>query len=190
MDELEVIFCFFFFDFNSSPFDENTLVGWPTVFCLHLLAGTLYATASIPTTTFFLAIGIYFEACSHHFQTIFADINKLVDEHEHEPIEIRRKLKRSLIRAVHFHRFAKRYESLYDFQCHNHCNALTTFSIFESARVLMSATIFFQLFVGILFMSIVNSSLEVVRIKFEPSYQSCFAYTFFGFFRRPPRIWI
>lgn len=152
----------------------------------HWLDGLLFSVYNCmlahctPTTTFFLVIGIYFEACSHHFQTTFANINKLVDD-EYEPIEVRLKLKRSLIEAVNFHRSAKRYERLYDYHSHNPLNALTTFSIFESARVLMRATIFFELFVGILFMSIVNSSLGVVRTEFKPSYQSCSACKLFAF---------
>lgn len=97
----------FNFNFNSTPFNENTFLGWATVFCLHLIVATAYGIVNIPASAFFLAVGLYFEACTHHFQTIFADTSKVLNEKP--TIETMLKVKKSLIEAVHFHIFTKRY---------------------------------------------------------------------------------
>lgn len=138
-------------------------MGWAVDFSLHLFDGIIYSIANIPTATFFLAIGLYFEACAHQFQIIFTDINELADANS--TIENRLKMKHSLIEAIHYHRSAKRYSVERDLDKRSlRLNKLwLPYSAFKSAHVLMSATIFFEVFVGVLFMSIVNSSLEIVR---------------------------
>lgn len=169
------------FFFHSTPFNGNTLLGWAAIFCLNLIFGPSYLITNIPTATFFLATGFYFEACANHFQTLFDDMTTKYPDHS--MFEIRLEVKKALIEAVNFHITIKRWTFLwFAGNCRVLCEvwwSLMNFSIFEIMRALMSATIFFELLVGILYMAVLNSSLEIVRLtekssKFAVLYQQWF----------------
>lgn len=101
----------FSFIFNSSlPFDENTPIGWTTVFGLHLIFASTYTASIIPASAFFLAIGLYFKACTHHFQNIFVDMNKI--SNQNPSIQVGLNIKKKLIEAINFHNAAKRYNEV------------------------------------------------------------------------------
>lgn len=102
----------------SSPFEENTLSGWTSVFCLYTIAASIYAIISISTMVFFLATGWYFEACTHHFQTFFGEMGEI--GHKNRNFEVGLKLKDSLIKAINFHNSTKRYKFSLGFRHYIH----------------------------------------------------------------------
>lgn len=77
------------------------------MFCYQTIFGATYILVHVSTGTFFLAIGMFFEACAQHFQTIFADIGNAATEKP--TIQLRHGMKASLAKAIQFHNDVKWY---------------------------------------------------------------------------------
>lgn len=94
------------FSHSSTPFDESTFKGWTCVFCLDLIFGCTYAVVHVAVGALFLATGFYFEACAHHFGTFFEDTRDF--NILEAKIELKLKIKKSLVEAINFHNTTKR----------------------------------------------------------------------------------
>lgn len=92
---------------NSSPFNENSFIGWAAVFLMQLIFGITYLFANIPTAAFFLAIGFYFDACTHYFHEIFENIREILTERL--TVKMRLELKEYLMEAINLHNTSKKY---------------------------------------------------------------------------------
>lgn len=94
---------------NSTPLNENTLLGWIGLYGLNVIISTVYACSNIPMTSFFLAIGLFFEACTNHFRNMFAEMGEIRCENS---ANHKLEMKRALVEAVEFHINLKRYSIL------------------------------------------------------------------------------
>lgn len=92
-----------FFHSLSSPFDGDTFLGWAATFCTDVIFAPTYGTIYISTGSFFMAIGLYFKACVHHFRSIFTEMREI---HGGEST-IEQKSKSFIVEAVNFHNSTK-----------------------------------------------------------------------------------
>lgn len=155
--------------FFSTPFNESTYIGWASTFCLQMACGLAFVVVNLSTVTFVIAIGLYFAACTKHFRITFSDFSQIASKNA--TIKMKMKTKKSIITAVNFHRTTKGYgygstifilstinlSSMYYFWIFLYFS-----SIFELSRIILNATICFQLFMNVVFMSITFFDLEMV----------------------------
>lgn len=101
--------CWILAVFNSLPFSTDTFYGWVSAFTMQLAFSSVYNLGNISILSFVLANGLFFEACAHHFETIFAGWSE--KPVENPSIETKLEMKRSFIEAVKFHNETKVYET-------------------------------------------------------------------------------
>lgn len=151
--------------FDSSPFDESTIMGWFYVFVAELISASVYGFCNVSIVAFFMSMGMYFSACRLHFQAIFAEMNDTVNHAVVQNVfEMEWKLEQSLITAVRYQNSIKEWvEPKTKFI--EYCGSdkmVSDFSLFNISSELISGTIFFQLFIGILHMSATYFEMELV----------------------------
>lgn len=122
-----------FITLYSTPFDGNTYIGWAFNFCLQMVFGLSFVLVNLSTVTFVVAIGLNFAACTKHFRIMFSDLSQIADKNG--TIEMRLKMKGSIVAAIHFHRKTKRYLRSTKYISFNNCRSKTKFiSAFSSCR--------------------------------------------------------
>lgn len=72
-----------------------------------LFLGGTYAITNITITSFFVSLGLFFQACSLHYKTIFDDMSKMVTQGEKDHRNMVFKLEESLIEAIEYHKRVK-----------------------------------------------------------------------------------
>lgn len=121
----------------SWPLDQNSFLGWTSVFFMQLGFGFGYLFASLPTVMFFLALGLYFEACANHFETIFSDLQRsIVDARQKSMIDVRWNVKKSLVDAVQFHNDIRRFIFFETFPGIRYHQFFAVFSAFSKQPVI------------------------------------------------------
>lgn len=93
--------------FSSTPFNEDSFIGWTCRLCVDILFGYVYFLIHIPPGCFFAAIGLYFRAYAEHFCRIFSDLVHIVDEGA--TIGRNLKVEDSFVKAINFQNDVKRW---------------------------------------------------------------------------------
>lgn len=110
-----VIAITFDFPFRSTPFDENTISGWFYVLVAGLITASVYAFCNVSIVAFFMSMGMYFAACRFHFQTIFTEMNDMVNLNDIRNMHtMESQLKRMLHIAVNYHNSIIEWEKSVD----------------------------------------------------------------------------
>lgn len=91
---------------NRMPFDPTTYSGFTGVLLCGLIFGLTYLIITTAVALLFLSMGLYLEAFCSHYESIFRNMNKLVDEKIQMACRQMR-LKACLAEAIDFHSQAK-----------------------------------------------------------------------------------
>lgn len=97
--------CQFILSTNRTPFNQSTNGGYCAVLAIELSTSSVYVAVTLTIATLFLSLGMFFNAFSIQFESMFRNMSELASRKRTRGSMV--ELKQSLIDAIKFHNQAK-----------------------------------------------------------------------------------